>query len=110
MSRVRHRNRDKFAVLMRNLSILPPDNSIESSPGSEFLRGERLHLHGANTLAFADVDGKGVLDLFWGDFFEQGLLRFENTGTCANGKYEIKTYNAADSSPTDTAAFVVAVP
>ncbi|MEO8620183.1 MAG: VCBS repeat-containing protein [bacterium] len=42
-------------------------------------------LHGANTLAFADVDGRGngVLDLFWGDFFEQGLLRFENTGSCA---------------------------
>lgn len=40
-------------------------------------------LHGANTLAFADVEGRGVLDLYWGDFFEQGLLRFENTGTCA---------------------------
>ncbi|MEP6835523.1 MAG: VCBS repeat-containing protein [Gemmatimonas sp.] len=39
--------------------------------------------HGANTLTFADIGGRGVLDLFWGDFFEQGLLRFENTGTCA---------------------------
>ena len=39
--------------------------------------------HGANTLTFADITGKGVLDLFWGDFFEEGLLRFENTGTCA---------------------------
>jgi len=41
--------------------------------------------HGANTLAFADVSGRsnGVLDLYWGDFFEQGLLRFENTGSCA---------------------------
>jgi len=39
--------------------------------------------HGANTLTFADIHGHGMLDLFWGDFFEQGLLRFENTGTCA---------------------------
>ena len=39
--------------------------------------------HGANTLTFADIEGKGVLDLFWGDFFEPGVLRFENTGTCA---------------------------
>jgi hypothetical protein len=38
--------------------------------------------HGANTLAFADIDQKGFLDLFWGDFFEQGLLRFENKGPC----------------------------
>ena len=39
--------------------------------------------HGANTLTFADINGRGILDLFWGDFFEQGLLRFENSGTCA---------------------------
>jgi hypothetical protein len=39
--------------------------------------------HGANTMAFADVDGDGDLDLVWGDFFEPGLLLFENTGSCA---------------------------
>ena len=39
-------------------------------------------LHGANTMAFADYDGDGDLDLFWGDFFEQGLLLIENTGSC----------------------------
>ncbi|HEX3926595.1 MAG TPA: VCBS repeat-containing protein [Gemmatimonadales bacterium] len=39
--------------------------------------------HGANTLTFADLTGKGTLDLFWGDFFEPGLLLIENTGTCA---------------------------
>lgn len=39
-------------------------------------------MHGANTMAFADADGDGDQDLFWGDFFEAGLLWFENTGTC----------------------------
>jgi hypothetical protein len=37
--------------------------------------------HGANTLAFADIDGDGDKDLFWGDFFEPGLLLIENTGS-----------------------------
>jgi len=39
--------------------------------------------HGANTMALADFDEDGDLDLFWGDFFEPGLLLIENTGTCA---------------------------
>ncbi len=39
-------------------------------------------LHGANTLTFADIDGDGDQDLFWGDFFEPSLLLIENTGTC----------------------------
>ncbi|MES2123636.1 MAG: FG-GAP and VCBS repeat-containing protein [Gemmatimonadota bacterium] len=38
--------------------------------------------HGANTLAFADIDADGDPDLFWGDFFEPGLLLIENVGTC----------------------------
>ncbi|TFG61935.1 MAG: VCBS repeat-containing protein, partial [Gemmatimonadales bacterium] len=39
-------------------------------------------LHGANTLALADLDSDGDSDLFWGDFFEAGLLYIENEGTC----------------------------
>ncbi|MDZ4699808.1 MAG: VCBS repeat-containing protein [Rhodothermales bacterium] len=39
--------------------------------------------HGANTMAFHDYDGDGDQDLFWGDFFEPGVLFIENTGTCA---------------------------
>lgn len=39
-------------------------------------------LHGANTLALADLDADGDKDLFWGDFFEAGLLYIENEGTC----------------------------
>ncbi|MBM4186211.1 MAG: VCBS repeat-containing protein [Gemmatimonadetes bacterium] len=39
-------------------------------------------MHGANTMAFVDHDVDGDLDLFWGDFFEAGLLLFENAGSC----------------------------
>ncbi len=37
--------------------------------------------HGANTLAFADIDGDGDIDLFWGDYFEAGVLLIENRST-----------------------------
>jgi len=40
-------------------------------------------LHGANTMALADVDDDGDVDMFWGDFFEAGLLFIENAGSCA---------------------------
>ncbi len=46
-------------------------------------RSGRATLHGANTMALEDADGDGDLDLFWGDFFEPGLLFIENTGSCA---------------------------
>jgi hypothetical protein len=39
-------------------------------------------MHGANTMALADHDGDADLDLFWGDFFEPGLLLIANRGTC----------------------------
>ena len=40
-------------------------------------------LHGANSMAFADLDQDGDLDFFWGDFFEAGVLYVENTGSCS---------------------------
>lgn len=40
--------------------------------------------HGANSMFWADVDDDGDPDLYWGDYFEPGLLLIENTGTCAN--------------------------
>jgi len=45
--------------------------------------GDDPSLHGANTMALEDIDGDGDLDLFWGDFFEPGLLFIENTGSCS---------------------------
>ncbi|HUP01212.1 MAG TPA: VCBS repeat-containing protein [Gemmatimonadota bacterium] len=38
--------------------------------------------HGSNTLVLFDIDEDGDPDLFWGDFFEPGLLLIENRGTC----------------------------
>lgn len=51
--------------------------------GIEIIGAGQPTRHGANTMAFADYDRDGDLDLFWGDFFEQGLLLIENRGTCA---------------------------
>ncbi len=39
--------------------------------------------HGANSMAFGDVDGDGDPDLLWGDYFEPGVLFIENRGSCA---------------------------
>ena len=37
--------------------------------------------HGANSMFFADANGNGLKDLYWGDFFEAGLLFMENRGS-----------------------------
>jgi len=39
-------------------------------------------LHGANSMAWADLDRDGAMDLFWGDYFEPSLLLLENTVPC----------------------------
>ncbi len=44
--------------------------------------GERMSLHGANTMTFGDIDNDGDQDLLWGDFFEPGLLLIRNRGNC----------------------------
>ncbi len=40
--------------------------------------------HGANAMAFADIDHDGDADFFWGDYFEPGVLFISNAGDCAN--------------------------
>ena len=41
-------------------------------------------LHGANTMYWADYDKDGDQDLFWGDFFEPGVLIIPNVGSDCN--------------------------
>src|SRR5690606_7922551 len=51
--------------------------------GPTFPAESEVRRHGANTMTFADIDRDGDLDLFWGDYFEPGLLIIENRGTCS---------------------------
>jgi hypothetical protein len=55
---------------------------IGQQAGPPLPPGSGPSMHGANTMALADHDGDGDLDLFWGDFFEPGLLLIPNGGTC----------------------------
>lgn len=41
-------------------------------------------MHGANSMYFADANGSGLKDLYWGDFFEAGLLFIENRGSATS--------------------------
>lgn len=63
-------------------------------------------LHGANTLAFADPDEDGDLDLFWGDFFEPGLLLIENRGAaCAAPDLRTQPQPFPPSDPMSTSGY-----
>ena len=53
-------------------------------PGDTTTFEGRPSRHGANTMSFGDVDSDGDLDLFWGDFFEAGLLLIRNEGSCTS--------------------------
>jgi len=61
--------------------------------------------HGANTLTFADVSGRGVLDLFWGDFFEAGLLQIENSGSCQQPNLQNKPVEFPPARPVITSGY-----
>jgi hypothetical protein len=61
--------------------------------------------HGANTLAFADYDADGDQDLFWGDFFEEGLLLIENRGSCAQPNLRTEPVRFPVNSPVLTSGY-----
>jgi hypothetical protein len=62
-------------------------------------------LHGANTLALADLDADGDSDLFWGDFFEAGLLYIENEGTCKRPDLDGEPVQFPPSNPLLTSGY-----
>ena len=61
--------------------------------------------HGANTMALTDIDNDGDQDLFWGDFFEPGLLMIENQGTCANPSLRGEPIAFPESDPLATSGY-----
>ncbi|MDZ4257527.1 MAG: VCBS repeat-containing protein [Gemmatimonadales bacterium] len=70
---------DLFEERWQDIEVLGPIPG-QTTP----FEGAPTMRHGANTMAFGDIDGDGDLDLFWGDFFEAGLLLIRNDGTsCA---------------------------
>lgn len=65
----------RFGLITERFEGIEVLGPVPGQPNSIEDRGSR---HGANTLAFGDIDGDGDPDLFWGDYFEPGLLLFEN--------------------------------
>ena len=67
--------------------------------------GQIGSLHGANTLAFYDVDADGDQDLFWGDFFEPSLLLLENTGSCQNPNFRSEPVSFPTHAPMSSSGY-----
>jgi len=62
-------------------------------------------MHGANTMALADHDLDGDLDLFWGDFFEPGLLLLENAGSCPTPNFRGTPFQFPAGKPILTSGY-----
>lgn len=62
-------------------------------------------MHGANTMAFMDIDEDGDQDIFWGDFFEPGILLLENEGTCNNPQFQGEPRPFPPSDPARTSGY-----
>jgi hypothetical protein len=67
--------------------------------------------HGANALAFGDFDGDGDQDLYWGDFFERGVLIIENIGrTCSNPVFSAEPYLLPYADSINTSGYNAPMP
>lgn len=67
--------------------------------------GQRASLHGANTLAVADLDSDGDPDILWGDFFEPGLLWLRNIGTCQRPNFHSERIPFPQGAPLETSGY-----
>jgi hypothetical protein len=76
-------------------------------PGGAIQRGvqQGSALHGANTMALEDIDRDGDLDLFWGDFFEAGVLFIENTGSCRSPSMRREPRAFPRNDPVETSGY-----
>ena len=62
-------------------------------------------LHGANTMAFMDIDSDGDQDIFWGDFFEPSLLLLENRGSPSNPDFRSEPRPFPPNNPVQTSGY-----
>ena len=67
--------------------------------------GQNVSRHGANTMNFADIDQDNDLDLFWGDFFEAGVLLIRNQGTCGAPSLRSEPINFPLNNPVKTSGY-----
>ncbi len=62
-------------------------------------------MHGANTMTFMDIDSDGDEDIFWGDFFEPGLLLIENRGSNRNPNFRTEPRPFPPNDPAQTSGY-----
>ena len=62
-------------------------------------------LHGANTMAFMDIDSDGDQDIFWGDFFEPSILLLENQGSPSDPDFRGEPQPFPSGNPVKTSGY-----
>lgn len=62
-------------------------------------------LHGANTMAFMDIDSDGDQDIFWGDFFEPSVLLLENRGDPSTPDFRGEPQPFPRNNPVQTSGY-----
>lgn len=62
-------------------------------------------MHGANTMAFMDIDADGDQDIFWGDFFEPSVLLLENRGTPSDPDFQGEPRPFPSGDPVQTSGY-----
>lgn len=60
----------------------------------------RATRHGANAIAFEDIENGGGPELLWGDFFTERLFYFLNVGTASEPALELQTESFPDGPGT----------
>ncbi|MCG8372292.1 MAG: VCBS repeat-containing protein, partial [Balneolales bacterium] len=62
-------------------------------------------MHGANTMTFMDIDSDGDEDIFWGDFFEPGVLLLQNTGSSTSPNFQRQPQKFPPNDPVETSGY-----